>query len=179
MTRESKAHPDLGEQKSSSPPNLVREEIQPRQAETAEGMAETTVTGVEKEGLHPEKAVHAQNSARKGSIASKTAPDPPESTANPAPNDFFGEEDNEYISGYKLYVALFGIVAVFFLVLLDFSITATVSAGGLLGPRYPMLPDLCPCTIRRTASELLVLPRPLTKLLPPRYRGIGYPVHYQ
>lgn len=97
-------------------------------------MAETTVTGVGKEGLDPEKAVHTQNSARKGSIASKTDPDQRESTANPASNDLFGEEDNEYISGYKLYVALFGIVAVFFLVLLDFSITATVSAGGLLGP---------------------------------------------
>ena len=39
----------------------------------------------------------------------------------------FGEEDNEYISGYKLYAALFGIMSVFFIVLLDFSIIATVS----------------------------------------------------
>lgn len=176
MTRESKAHPDLGDEKSPSPPNLVHEEIHPTQAEIVEGMAETTVTGVEKEGLDPEKAVHTQNSARKGSIASKTAPDPPESTANPASNDLFGEEDNEYISGYKLYVALFGIVAVFFLVLLDFSITATVSAGGFLSPIFP---DSYQRPIRWTASKLPVLRKQLTKLLPPRYRGVGYPVHYQ
>lgn len=157
MTRDSRAHSELGDGKSSSPPNMVREEIQPSQAETAQGIAETTVTGMEKEGLDPEKAVHTQNSipsGNSGTVASKTAPDLRGSTANPASNNLFGEEDNEYISGCKLYVALFGIVAVFFLVLLDFSITATVSAGGFLDP---MLPHSCqppppPYGVRATST---------------------------
>ncbi|KAJ3951457.1 hypothetical protein N0V92_012132 [Colletotrichum tropicale] len=62
-----------------------------------------------------------------GTAATSTDPESPESAANPAVNDDFGKEDHEYISGYRLYAALFGIMSVFFLVLLDFSITATVS----------------------------------------------------
>lgn len=95
-------------------------------------MGESTMIEQEKEGSGPEKAVHTYNNVKEGTvgtIASKSAPKLPEPTANPASNGVFGEEDIEYISGYKLYVALFGIVSVFFLVLLDFSITATVSAG--------------------------------------------------
>lgn len=62
-----------------------------------------------------------------GTNASKTAAVLTGTAANPALENHFGEEDHEYISGYKLYSALFGIVCVFFIVLLDFSITATVS----------------------------------------------------
>lgn len=63
-----------------------------------------------------------------GSTASKTAPVSPEMSAHPTSPDDFGREDDEYISGYKLYAALFGIASVFFIVLLDFSIISTVSA---------------------------------------------------
>lgn len=66
-----------------------------------------------------------------GPNVSNTGPDATEPTANPASQNKFGDEDNEYITGYKLYAALFGIVCVFFLVLLDFSITATVSTDSL------------------------------------------------
>ncbi|KAK7717951.1 hypothetical protein SLS63_010601 [Diaporthe eres] len=58
--------------------------------------------------------------------ASKTDLDATETAANPASQNHFGDEDKEYITGYKLYAALFGIICVFFLVLLDFSITATL-----------------------------------------------------
>ncbi|KAJ0293743.1 hypothetical protein CBS470a_001564 [Colletotrichum nupharicola] len=57
--------------------------------------------------------------------ATSTDPELPEIATNPAVNGDFGKEDHEYISGYRLYAALFGIMSVFFLVLLDFSITAT------------------------------------------------------
>lgn len=61
----------------------------------------------------------------------KSAPNLPDNVANPTTQENFGEEDDEYISGYKLYAALFGITSVFFVVLLDFSITATVSTNNL------------------------------------------------
>uniref|UniRef100_L2FW97 MFS multidrug transporter n=1 Tax=Colletotrichum fructicola (strain Nara gc5) TaxID=1213859 RepID=L2FW97_COLFN len=57
--------------------------------------------------------------------ATSTDPELPEIATNPVVNGDFGKEDHEYISGYRLYAALFGIMSVFFLVLLDFSITAT------------------------------------------------------
>ncbi|KAF4412777.1 Efflux pump mokI [Colletotrichum fructicola] len=63
--------------------------------------------------------------------ATSTDPELPEIATNPVVNGDFGKEDHEYISGYRLYAALFGIMSVFFLVLLDFSITATVSTGRL------------------------------------------------
>lgn len=128
MTGDSEARAEMGQEKPSSPPNLVREQIQPCQAEAAEGLIDTAITGRDKGGFEPEKAAHTQKEGHSDTAASKTAPKPPDSTANANSNDLFGEEDNEYISGYKLYAALFGIVSVFFLVLLDFSITATVSA---------------------------------------------------
>ena len=132
MMRESDAHSKLGDGNPSSTPDLIPEEIQPNQSEEEREMGESTVTEQAKGGSDPEKAVHTYNNVKEGTVgtsASKDAPNLPEPAANPASNGVFGEEDNEYISGYKLYVALFGIVSVFFLVLLDFSITATVSAG--------------------------------------------------
>ncbi|KAJ0384262.1 hypothetical protein COL922a_008775 [Colletotrichum nupharicola] len=74
------------------------------------------------------KAENAHGDAQReiqGTAAPDTGPESPEANANPAVNGDFGKEDHEYISGYRLYAALFGIMSVFFLVLLDFSITAT------------------------------------------------------
>ncbi|KAI8186434.1 Efflux pump mokI [Colletotrichum sp. SAR 10_75] len=74
------------------------------------------------------KAENAHDDAQReiqGTAAPDTGPESPEADANPAVNGDFGKEDHEYISGYRLYAALFGIMSVFFLVLLDFSITAT------------------------------------------------------
>ncbi|KAI8225127.1 Efflux pump mokI [Colletotrichum sp. SAR 10_77] len=74
------------------------------------------------------KAENAHGDAQReiqGTAAPDTGPESPEADANPAVNGDFGKEDHEYISGYRLYAALFGIMSVFFLVLLDFSITAT------------------------------------------------------
>ena len=83
-----------------------------------------------KGGTDPEKAVHTHDDVQEEisrTTAARTAPGSSEIAANPTLEDMFGEEDNEYISGYKLYAALFGIMSVFFIVLLDFSIIATVS----------------------------------------------------
>lgn len=85
-----------------------------------------------KGGPDPEKIVHTHDDVQEeisGTTASRTAPDLPEIAAYPTSPDDFGREDDEYISGYKLYAALFGIISVFFLVLLDFSIISTVSTG--------------------------------------------------
>ncbi|KAK2766380.1 MFS multidrug transporter [Colletotrichum kahawae] len=74
------------------------------------------------------KAENAQSDAKEeiqGTAAAGTGPESPETAAIPTVSEDFGKEDHEYISGYKLYAALFGIMSVFFLVLLDFSITAT------------------------------------------------------
>jgi hypothetical protein len=90
---------------------------------------------------------------------STTVPEPPQIATNPVSNQGFGEADGQYISGYKLYAALFGIVSVFFLVLLDFSITATVST-----------------IVRRITGELYSC---RLTTLPPRFRTSGYPIHYQ
>lgn len=48
------------------------------------------------------------------------------SAVSTPPGDF-GWEESKHISGFKLYMALFSIISVFFLVLLDFSILSTVS----------------------------------------------------
>lgn len=121
MTTESEAHSKLS-----------RDEIRPSQAQKAGGVAETPIIGTEKGGPAPEKALSTHNNVPKGILgtaASKAAPDATQIAADPASQNQFGEEDNEYISGYKLYAALFSIICVFFLVLLDFSITATVSTS--------------------------------------------------
>lgn len=130
MTGESERHSKEGDARSLSQPTSLRDKIQPSKAEVAEGAAEVTMTSPDKEGPDPEKAVQTHNNVQEailGTTASKTAPDAEQPAANPVLQNHFGDEDNEYITGYKLYAALFGITCVFFLVLLDFSITATVS----------------------------------------------------
>lgn len=99
-----------------------------------------------KEGPDPEKAVHTHDDVQEeisGATASRTAP---AIAANPTSKDDFGKEDNEYISGYKLYVTLFGIISVFFLVLLDFSIIATVSMDSPQNHCAPRVLSLPPMT---------------------------------
>ncbi|KAI8955553.1 efflux pump protein [Xylaria longipes] len=81
-------------------------------------------------GPDPEKPVHTHDDVQEedvGPTASKPAQDLPEIAANPTSNDDFGREDDEYISGYKLFAALFGITSVFFIILLDFSIISTAT----------------------------------------------------
>lgn len=79
----------------------------------------------------PEKSAHAQNDTR-GDISAQTATGmvPVSSKVAAAksksPPADFGQEDDEYLSGYKLFAALFGIISVFFIILLDFSIISTV-----------------------------------------------------
>lgn len=132
MTREPEPHSSLGDIRPSSPSISDHGEIQPIHAEKAEGVAGTAMIAPGKGGPTPEKALSTHNNVQAGILGtttSKNAPDATETTANPASRNDFSEEDKEYISGYKLYAALFGIICVFFLVLLDFSITATVSIG--------------------------------------------------
>jgi hypothetical protein len=131
MTKESEPRSKLGDGRSSSPQTSIqtsiREKQQPVQAERAKEAAETTMIAPKKEGLDAEKAVHTRDNVQEGTpetIALSTAQD---SAANATSPDNFGREDDKYISGVKLYGALFGIVSVFFLVLLDFSILSTVS----------------------------------------------------
>lgn len=91
------------------------------------------MTEPEKTTSDPEKSAHAQNDTRGDipvQIATGTAPVSSEVAAEKSkslPADF-GQEDDEYLSGYKLFAALFGIISVFFIILLDFSIISTVCA---------------------------------------------------
>lgn len=135
MSRESEPLSKLEDVPSSSPPNSTREKIQPSQAEETDMVAETAMTVPEKGGSDPEGVIVAHNHVQEPSLQTTAAMDTSgaaDTSADPASQTQFGEEDNEYISGYKLYVALFSIICVFFLVLLDFSITATVSTTNLL-----------------------------------------------
>lgn len=100
----------------------------------------------EKGGPALEKPLSMHNNVPGGTLGtatSKVAPDATEIAAGPASQHQFGEEDKEYISGYKLFAALFSIICVFFLVLLDFSITATVSTGSPCSYRLPRILHLC------------------------------------
>lgn len=95
-----------------------------------EGVAETTIIIPKNGGQDPKKPVHTHDNAQEEDIrstASRTAPASPEIAANPTLPDSFGRENDKYISGYKLFAALFGIISVSFIVLLDFSIISTVS----------------------------------------------------
>jgi hypothetical protein len=115
-----------GTGRSSLPPTSIREKIQQRQAE---GAAETTMI-IPKGGPDPEKPVHTHDDVQEEglrSTASRTAPALLEIAAFPTSPDDFGTEDDEYLSGYKLSAALFGIISIFFIVLLDLSIISTVS----------------------------------------------------
>lgn len=128
--RESEPRLKFGDGRSSSLPTSIREKVQPGQAEGAEGAAETTMIAPKKEGPDFEKPVHAHDDVQEedlGLTALKTALVSPEIAAHPTSPDDFGREDDEYISGCKLFAALFGIASVFFIVLLDFSIISTVS----------------------------------------------------
>ncbi|KAJ8115677.1 hypothetical protein ONZ43_g4611 [Nemania bipapillata] len=81
-----------------------------------------------KEGQDSEKPVHTHDGIQVEDskfVASKSTCDSPGISANPTPGDDFGREDEEYISGYRLFAALFGITSAFFIVLLDFSIIST------------------------------------------------------
>lgn len=130
MAKESEPRSMLEDMPSSSPPTSVRDRIQPSQVEETDMAAKTTTTAPEKEGPDPEKAMGAHKHVQEASLQTTAAVDTPgaaDIAADPVSQNQFGEEDKEYISGYKLYVALFSIICVFFLVLLDFSITATVS----------------------------------------------------
>ncbi|KAI1345651.1 putative MFS multidrug transporter [Xylaria sp. FL0043] len=109
------------------PPPLtsIREKAQQRQAA---GTAEIVMIAPEIGVLDPEKPVHTHEELQgehPGPTALRTAPESPETAANPTSHDGFGSEDDEYISGYKLFAALVGIISVFFIVLLDFSIIST------------------------------------------------------
>lgn len=115
---------------SRSPPQASFDEKQ--QQSQAEMAAEIATTATNMGISNSKKTVNAHGDAQReiqGTAAPDTGPESPEADANAAVNRDFGKEDHEYISGYRLYAALFGIMSVFFLVLLDFSITATVSTG--------------------------------------------------
>lgn len=135
-------------------------EIQPGGTEKAGGVAGTTTLapGMGGTGLEKLESAHPHSNVPEGILettASKATPDLTGTAANPASDNHFGEEDHEYISGYKLYSALFGIVCVFFIVLLDFSITATVS---LINPYDHCLPRLFHhCCYKKTNMILLYL----------------------
>lgn len=100
------------------------------QQRQAEGAAETIMSIPKNEGPDREKFVHTHDAVPEkdlGSAASRTAPTLAGIAASPTSPDGFGTEDDEYISGYKLFATLFGVISVFFIVLLDFSIISTVS----------------------------------------------------
>lgn len=118
------AEPTLSQQ-----PMPIREKTpQHRQPEGAE---EAIRTEPEKMTSDPENSVHAQNATRGGILVQNATGTAPVSSklatekSNSPPVDF-GQEDDEYLSGYKLFAALFGIISVFFIILLDFSIISTV-----------------------------------------------------
>lgn len=129
MTGEAQLRSESDMEPRSLPKASIHEKPQQSQAEMA---AEITMTATDMGISSSKKAENAHGDAQReiqGTAAPDTGPESPEANANPAVNGDFGKEDHEYISGYRLYAALFGIMSVFFLVLLDFSITATVSTG--------------------------------------------------
>ncbi len=171
MAGESEPRSQLGDGASASPPTSIREKIQPGHAERAEAAAGTTVVAPNQGAADPEKAVHSHGSFQ-GDIppttALSTASGSLEITAAPTSPGDSGREDNEYISGPKLYVALFSIISVFFLVLLDFSILSTVSTDNPQNYSVPSILD---------GNNKAMLPRWLTTL--PRLRHSGYSVHHK
>ena len=130
MTREPDPRSNLGGGQRSSPPPSIHENTELLEVEVQEGTAGTIAIAPETSNVISEKAVQMHDGAQEeisGMVAPKPAPDAPIPTSSFPMSDERGKTDHEYLSGYKLYVALFGIISVFFLVLLDFSITATVS----------------------------------------------------
>ncbi|XPS69771.1 hypothetical protein M3J09_002029 [Ascochyta lentis] len=128
MTTDSNSLRHPGDATSASPSTSIHEKTQPAHASQAEAAAGTTVVAPSKEDSDPEKAVHTHGCSQEEPsrmTASSNAPSIPETAAAPTSPGDFGTEDNEHISGFKLYIALFSIISVFFLVLLDFSILST------------------------------------------------------
>lgn len=142
MARESGPRSKLEDVPSSSPPTPIREKTQTSPAEKTDMVAETAMAVPENGGPDPEKVMGMHNHVQEPSPQTTAAVDTSgaaDNAADPACQPQFGEEDKEYISGYKLYVALFSVICAFFLVLLDFSITATVSASSQYGCGRPRL----------------------------------------
>ncbi|KAI0965942.1 putative MFS multidrug transporter [Xylaria arbuscula] len=111
---ESNSPSQLQDGRRSSPLPSTSEKIQQGQAERAPEIIATTL---QRGGSDSEKS---HNSIQAGDAQVATS-----GSTNPISNDVFGTEDEEYISGYKLFAALVGIISAFFIVLLDFSIIST------------------------------------------------------
>ena len=121
---ESNSHSKSQGRPRSAPPTSIREKVEQGPEEVA-----PEATASKKVDLDPEKSVQTHGNTQEEiarSITLRTVPASPETTTNRISNDDSGREDEEYISGYKLVAALFGIISAFFIVLLDFSIISTV-----------------------------------------------------
>lgn len=129
MTMLSEPELKSGDGQASPLPTSIPERFQQHQEH--ETIA-TTMIVPEKGHPDPEKLVHTQDIQGEISrlAASSTAQPPRQILAFPTSPDEFGRDCDEYIGGYKLLAALVGIVSVFFIVLLDFSIISTVSMDG-------------------------------------------------
>ncbi|KAI1267016.1 putative MFS multidrug transporter [Xylariaceae sp. FL1019] len=128
MTTGPEPRSNLSAGQRSSPPTSIREDTERHELHVPEGTTGIISIAPETGNINSQKAVPTHDGAQEqilGMVAPKPAPDAPIPSSNFSTNAERGKADHEYIRGYKLYVALFGIVSVFFLVLLDFSITAT------------------------------------------------------
>lgn len=133
-TKMVKAAPDQDqardmEDRRSSLPTAAHDEIQQSQVERG---AETPTAKPAKGDADPEKPVPTQPEIQEKTlecIISGTPPALPETNAATISSAEFGAEDEEHITGFRLLAALFGIISVFFIVLLDFSIISTVSGN--------------------------------------------------
>ncbi|KAI0533762.1 putative MFS multidrug transporter [Xylaria digitata] len=119
MTIESDQRLKSQDARRSSPPTSIGEKVRQGQAD---GAAEAPTAGSD-----PEKSVQAHDNIQDDARVTPpgAALKSPEIAANPTSIDGLGTEDEEYISGYKLFAALVGIISAFFIVLLDFSIIST------------------------------------------------------
>jgi hypothetical protein len=125
------SNPQLNSEKgrASPSPGSIREETEQPHAERP---TEIAMVMSEKGGPEPdhEKPMNSDNNIQErdsGIHASQNSPRHSDSAAIPTSPDAFGADDDEHLTGFKLFAALFAIVSVFFLVLLDFSIISTVS----------------------------------------------------
>lgn len=155
MTRESQPRSQLHEGSSASPLASIREKIQAGHAEEA-GMASGTALVALSQGNLDQVKVVRSHGGSQGDVPMTTASNIPSSSLEAAAastllNDS-GQENTEYISGPKLYIALFSIISVFFLVLLDFSILSPVSTDNLQA--FPCL-ALWTVAIKSCCPELL------------------------
>jgi len=130
MTRRSEPRLQLRDGASASPLPSIREKMQAGHAERVEVAPGTTSVALSQGALDHEKCVHSHGGFQ-GDVPMANALSAPSSSletaaASTLPNNS-SQENNEYISGPKLYISLFSIISVFFLVLLDFSILSPVS----------------------------------------------------